>query len=145
MVVNPMTRRVKKKVSVVTDLEGETVIVEVDGVEAAKTLFKIEETQILVSNVNTENIYQKSGYGKLMFATLKCIAQQKKLPLLLDSLDDAVPFYEKIGMLHLNDPEVQKRVIFANVKASDLAQEIDNDDFVFIPQCLNKRKPVIYM
>jgi hypothetical protein len=135
-------KRVKKTVSVITDLEAETVIVEVDGVEAAKALFKFDGTQILVSNVDTEEVYQKCGYGRLLLTALKCIAQQKKMPLVLDSLDDAVPFYEKVGMLHLNDPEVQKRVIFGNVKKSDFAKEIDNDDFVWIPKGL-KHKPTI--
>jgi hypothetical protein len=131
-------------VSVITDLEAETVIVEVDGVEAAKALFKFDGTQILVSNVDTENAYQKCGYGRLLLAALKCIAQQKKLPLILDSLDDAVSFYEKVGMLHLNDPEIQKRVIFGNLKtAKDIAEKIDYDDFIWIPKM--SRKPILYL
>jgi hypothetical protein len=135
-------RRVKKIVSIIVDMKAEEVKVMVDEVEAAKALFTFDGTQILVSNVNTEGVYQKCGYGRLLFDALKCIAQQKRLPLVLDSLDDAVPFYEKIGMLHLNNPEVQKLVIFGNVKKKDYAEEIDNDDFVWIPKRL-KRKPVI--
>jgi hypothetical protein len=66
------------------------------------------------------------------------------LPLILDSLDDAVSFYEKVGMLHLNDPEIQKRVIFGNLKtAKDIAEKIDYDDFIWIPKM--SRKPILYL
>jgi len=123
-------------------MENETVVVMVDDKEVAKALFTFDDTQILVSNVNTDDKYQKCGYGRLLFAALKCIAQQSKLPLLLDSLDDAVPFYEKVGMLHLNDPEVQKLVILGNVRKEKIEENIDNDDFVWIPKGI-RRKPTI--
>lgn len=139
-------RRVRKSISVIVDMKEEEVKVMVDGVEAAKAQFTLDCTQIMVTDVGTENAYQKCGYGRLLFDALKVISNQKKMPLILWSLDDAIPFYEKIGLLHLNDLEVQKRVIFGNLKTTeDIASKIDEDDFIWIPQSLNKRKPIIYM
>lgn len=143
--VNVM-KRVKKHVHVTVDMKAENVIVTVDGVEAAKAEFTMDDTQIMVTNVNTEEVYQKSGYGRLLFDALKVISNQKKMPLILWALDDAIPFYEKIGLLHLNDPEVQKRIIFGNLKTpEDIATKVDGDDFIWIPQSLNRRKPFIYL
>ena len=82
--------------------------------------------------------------SKLLFNALFLLAQQKKMPLILDSLDDAVSFYEKVGMLHLNDPEVQKRVKFGNVISKKLSEKIDNDDFIWIPKHIRK-KPIIFL
>ena len=142
-------RRIKKNMSVVVDMEAETVVVMVDGVEVAKAEFTIDNSQIMVTSVNTEEVYRKCGYGRLLFdGGLKCIANQKKLPLILWSSDYAleIKFYERMGFLHLNDPEVQKRIFFGNLEtAEDIAAKIDNDDFIWIPQSLNRRKPIIYM
>lgn len=138
-------RRVRKNISVIMDIKGEEVKVMVDGQEAAKAQFKFDDTQIMVTDVDTEEVYQKCGYGRLLFDTLKVIAEQKKKPLILSSLNDAIPFYEKIGMLHLNNPEIQRRIIFGNLKTKkDIASKIDEDDFIWLPQHLN-RKPIIYL
>jgi len=139
-------RRVRKEISIIVDMKAENVKIMVDGTEAAKAEFILDGTQIMVTNVNTENAYQKSGYGRLLFDALKCISQQKKMPLILWSSDDAIPFYERIGLLHLDNPEVQKRVIFGNLKTrEDIATKVDGDDFIWIPQSLNRRKPIIYL
>jgi hypothetical protein len=144
-VVNIM-RRVRKEISVIVDMGKETVVIMVDGIEAAKAEFTLDGTQIMVTNVNTKNVYQKSGYGRLLFDALKCISQQKKLPLILWSSDEGIPFYEKIGLLHLDNPEVQNRIIFGNLKTKDdIATKVDDDDFIWIPQSLNRRKPIIYL
>jgi hypothetical protein len=143
--VNVM-RRVRKEISIIVDMKAENVKIMVDGTEAAKAEFTLDGTQIMVTNVNTEDVYQKSGYGRLLFDALKCISQQKKLPLILWSSDEGILFYEKIGLLHLNNPEVQKKVIFGNLKTQeDIATKVDNDDFIWIPQSLNRRKPIIYL
>jgi hypothetical protein len=139
-------RRVRKVVNLIVDLKGGEVKVIVDGVEAAQAKFAFDGSQIMVTDVSTEITYRKCGYGRLLFDGLKCISNQKKIPLILWSLDDAIPFYESIGMLHLNDPEIQKRVIFGNLKTTeDIAAKVDEDDFVWIPQSLSKRKPIIYL
>jgi len=138
-------RRVRKNISVIVDIKGEEVKVIVDDKEAAKAQFKFDGTQIMVTDVETEEVYQKCGYGRLLFDILKVIAEQKKKPFILWSLDDAISFYEKIGMLHLNDPEVQKRVIFGNLRTKeDIASKVGDSDFIWIPSHLN-RKPIIYL
>lgn len=141
-------KRARKEISVIVDIKGETVTVTVDGMEAAKALFTVDGTQIMVTNVDTEEKYRKCGYGRLLIDGLKCVAQQKKMPLILWSSDYAlgIKFYEKCGFFHLNDPEVQKRIFFGNLDtAEDIAAKVDEDDFIWIPQSLNKRKPIINM
>jgi tmRNA-binding protein len=76
---------------------------------------------------------------------LKLLSEQYKLPIVLWSLDPAVPFYEQIGLLHLNNPEVQKKVMFGNVEIKELKEKINNNDFVYMPQSLYRRKPIIYL
>jgi GNAT superfamily N-acetyltransferase len=137
-------RRVRKNVSLIVDLKDEVVKVFVDEVEVSKAEFKFDNTQIMVTDVSTEEKYQKCGYGRLLFDGLKLIAEQKKKPLILWALDTAIPFYEAIGLLHLDNPATQKRVIFGNIKKSKLSEKIDDDDFVWIPKSL-KRKPIIYL
>ena len=138
-------RRIRKNISVIVDIKGEEVKVIVDEKEAAKAQFKFDGTQIMVTDVETKEVYQKCGYGRLLFDALKIIAEQKKKPLILWSLDNAIPFYEKIGMLHLNNPEVQKRIIFGNLRTKeDVSSKVDEDDFIWIPSHLN-RKPIIYL
>jgi hypothetical protein len=141
-------RRVKKQIIVTIDMEQEEVKVMVDGQDASTAQFTIDGSQIMVTSVDTEKVYRKCGYGRLLFDGLKCVANQKKMPLILWSSDYAlgIKFYEKIGFLHLNNPEVQKRIFFGNLEtAEDIAAKIDEDDFIWIPQSLNKRKPIIYM
>lgn len=138
-------RRIRKSMSIITDMKEGTVTVMVDGQEAATASFMFDQTQIRVTDVSTEEVYQKCGYGRLLFDALKCIAQQKKIPLLLWSSSEGIPFYEKLGLLHLNNPEVQKKVIFGNLKTKkDIAEKIDEDDFVWLPQHLNT-KPILYL
>lgn len=144
LMVNIM-RRVKTNMSVIVDMIAETVMVMVDEFEASRAEFTFDDTQIMVTNVGTDEKYQKSGYGRILFDALKLVSEQKKMPLVLWSLIGAVSFYEAIGLLHLNDPEVQKRVIFGNVDTADLNKKVNEDDFVFLPQSLNRRKPIIYM
>jgi GNAT superfamily N-acetyltransferase len=143
--VNAM-KRAKKEISVVVDMSGETVTVTVDGVEAAKAFFTVDGSQIMVTNVDTEEKYRKSGYGRLLMEGLKCVSNQKKLPLVLWASEMAldIKFYEKCGFLHCNDPEAQKRFFFGNLEtAEDIANKVGEKDLVYIPQSLNKRKPII--
>lgn len=137
-------RRVRKNVSLSVDLKDEVVKVIVDGIEVAKAEFTVDGNQIMVTDVSTEEKYQKCGYGRLLFDGLKLISEQTKKPLILWSLDSAIPFYESIGLLHLDNPNVQKMVIFGNVKKSELTEKVDDDDFIWIPKSL-KRKPTIYL
>jgi GNAT superfamily N-acetyltransferase len=131
-------------VKVVLDIEGGTCKVFKGEEEVATADFCFDDTQIRVSSVDTIEKYQRKGYGRLLFAALFLLSAHKKKPLLLWALDDAIPFYEKIGMLHLDNPDVQKRIKFGNVKRKDLPDKVDNDDFVWIPQHL-KSKPTIYL
>lgn len=138
-------RCIKKSLSVLTDMKEGTIEVIVNGNKAADASFIFDGTQIRVINVDTRTIYQKCGYGRLLFDSLKCIARQKKLPLLLWSSDMGIPFYEKLGFLHLNNSDVQKLVIIGNIKSQkDLDKKLCEKDFVWIPSTM-KRKPIIYL
>ena len=117
LVVNVM-KRVKINLFVIVDMREETVVVMVDGLEVSKAEFTLDDTQIMVTDVGTNKKYQKCGYGRILFDALKLVSEQKKMPLVLWSLGSAVSFYEAIGLLHLNDSEVQKRVLFGNVETA---------------------------
>ena len=132
------------KVSVILDIGKGTCKVFRNDEEIATTDFCFDNTQIRISTVDTIPKYQRRGYGRLMFSSLFLLAEQQKMPLYLWALDDAIPFYEKIGMLHLDNPEVQKRVIFGNIAKKDLSEKVDNDDFVWIPPNIRK-KPKIFL
>lgn len=125
-------------------MEGGTVKVIVDGKEVASAGFCFDDTQIRVDTVKTKKVYRRCGYGRLLFDALKCIAQQKKMPLLLCSSNMGIPFYESIGLLHLDNPEVQKLIIFGNLRTKeDIERKIDNDDFIWLPKM--KTKPILYL
>lgn len=132
------------KVSVVLDIDGGTCKVFKNEEEVATADFCFDNTQILISDVDTVTKYHRRGYGRLLFAALFLLAQQQKMPLYLWAASNAIPFYEKIGMLHLNDSKVQKRIKFGNISKKDLSNKIDENDFVWIPQHLN-RKPILYL
>lgn len=136
----------KKYGNIAIDLnmvEGE-IIIFVDGIKVAKTLFMFDGPMIRVTDVTIDDNYQINGYGRMTFDILKIIARQHKMPIYLWALDNAIPFYEKIGMLHLNNPEVQKHIIFANIKDVDIEKQVDEDDFVWLPKGLRGR-PLIYL
>jgi hypothetical protein len=132
------------RVSVILDVGNGTCKVFRNGEEIATADFCFDNTQIRISTVDTIPKYQRRGYGRLMFSSLFLLAEQQKMPLYLWALDNAIPFYEKIGMLHLNNPEVQKRVIFGNIAKEDLPEKVDDDDFVWIPPNI-KKKPKIFL
>jgi hypothetical protein len=131
--------------TVIVDMKDEVIEVIVDGKEVTKIEFINEGNQITIASIGTETPYQKCGYGRLAFEVLKLLSEQYKLPIVLWSLDPAVPFYEQIGLLHLNNPEVQKKVMFGNVEIKELKEKINNNDFVYMPQSLYRRKPIIYL
>ena len=140
------SKKRKKYAGIAIDLNmvDEEITIFVDGKRVAKTYFVFDGPMIRVTDVITEDDYQMNGYGRMMFDVLKAVARHHKMPIYLWALDDAIPFYEKIGMLHLNDPEVQKKVIFANVKDEKIKEEVDEDDFVWLPKGLRGR-PLIYL
>ena len=142
--VRPQKRKKYGSIAVDLDMSKEEVTIFVDGIQAAKTSFMFDGPMLRVTDVGTENGYEMNGYGRMMFDVLKNVARQHKMPIYLWSLDAAIPFYEKLGLLHLNNKEVQKRVIFANLKDTDIDKEVDEDDFVWVPKGLNGR-PLIYL
>jgi len=141
-----MGRRFKKSLVIQTDMKEGNVKIFVDGkkIEVASADFCFDDTQIRITNVATSDAYKKTGYGRLLFDVLKCLAQQHQKPLIFWALEGAIPFYEKIGMLHLDNPAVQLMLIFGNVTAETLLSKVDNDDFVWIPKGL-KVRPTIYL
>ena len=138
-------RKLKKNAIVSIDMENETIKIIINELNATEIEFTIEETQIRVAVVGTEIPFQKCGYGRLAFEALKLLSKQYKLPIIVWSLYPAISFYEKIGFLHLNNPQVQNRVIFGNIKDSELHSKVDECDFIYLPQSLNSRKPIIFM
>lgn len=127
------------------DLKKQEVTIHADEVQVHTLSFIIDETQITVVDTDTLSGWKRKGFGRLAFDALKMIAQRLKLPIYLWSLPPAFRFYERIGFLHLNDPEVQQKIEFGNVEKEKIFTEVDEDDFVWIPQHLKGRKPIIFM
>ena len=135
-----------ENVSVILNLKEAIVSVLVDDYEASRMEFIFDlGHQIMVTSVKTEPLYERNGYAKLMFTVLKALAEYYKMPIVLWSLNDAIKFYEKIGFLHLNDPEVQKLINIGNIEDEVVQEKLDEDDFVWLPQSLLGRKPTIYL
>ena len=140
----PMKRKKYGGIAIDLNMVDEEIIIFVDGVKVAKATFMFDGPMLRITDVRTDDIYQLQGYGRLMFSMLKTVARQHKMPIYVWALDDAIPFYEKIGLLHLNNPDVQKKIIFANIKDKDIPNEVDEDDFVWLPKGLRGR-PLIYL
>jgi hypothetical protein len=133
------------KVDVILDLKEQSVVVYADNEKATTILFVFDGTQIRVTDVTTEDLFQRKGFGRLAFDALKMVATQRRLPIYLWSLEDAIPFYVSIGFLHLDNPKVQERVEFGNLGSKiQIEHEIDETHLIWIPKRL-KDKPLIYV
>lgn len=108
--------------------------------------FCIDGTQIRVTDLSTEGEYQRKGYGRACLDVLKILATQLKMPIILYSLTDAIPFYESVGFEHLDNKKVQSKIKFGNIKnEKDMKDKGPTDgDMIWIPKSLNK-KPIIYI
>ena len=142
--MKPQKRKKYGEIAIDLNMKEEELIIFVDGVKVAKTSFMFDGPMLRITDVGTEDPYQLQGYGRMMFSILKTVARHHKMPIYLWALDGAIPFYEKLGFLHLNNPDVQKKIIFANIKDKDIPNEVDEDDFVWLPKSL-KGRPLIYL
>lgn len=132
------------KVSVILDVGKGTCKIFRNDEEIATTDFYFDNTQIRISTVNTIPKYQRRGYGRLIFSSLFLLAQQQRMPIYLWALDNAIPFYEKIGMLHLNNPKVQKRVIFGNIAKKTFLKKLMTMILFGYHQTLEKNQKSFY-
>lgn len=142
--MKPQKRKKYGNIAVDLNMAEEDVTIFVDGIKVAKTTFVFDGPILRVTDVGTEDGYEMNGYGRMMFDVLKNVARQHKMPIYVWSLDDAIPFYEKLGFLHLNNPEVQKKIIFGNLTNEDINKKIDDDDLIWIPQSI-KGRPLLYL
>jgi len=137
----------KKNITLKLSIRYGYIKVLADGEVITSCEFCIEDTQIRATDLNTEDEYQRKGYGRTCLDALKILATQLKMPIILYSLVDAIPFYESLGFEHLNDKKVQAKVKFGNIKTKkDMKEKGPTDgDMIWVPKSLNKKKPVIYM
>jgi GNAT superfamily N-acetyltransferase len=111
------------------------VVVFLRGEEVSKLLFSIDADQITVSSFNTEEEYQRCGFGSIAMEAVFGIARTLELPVYLYSAANAVPFYKKLGF---------HRVIechWKGVEPDD--KEPDSEDMVWLPQSLYRRRHII--
>lgn len=133
------------------------------GVEEISTACLVfADGQIQVATVYTKEEYRGQGYARLLFNSIFLIAQREKVPIYIRSVTTAIGFYEKIGFLHLGEPEVQDKVNFGIrseppfynyphdrfLSKRELAinpfEIVDRNDMVWIPKGL-KIKPTLYI
>jgi hypothetical protein len=130
--------------------------------EIATATMILADGQIQITTVNVKEELQGHGYGRLLFTSIFFLAQKNKLPLYVRSITTAIEFYEKVGFLHLDEPEVQKMVNFGLRSEQPFYQYphdrflskrelecnpfevVDRNDMVWIPKGL-KIKPTIYI
>jgi ribosomal protein S18 acetylase RimI-like enzyme len=121
----------------------------------------LTDGQIQPTTLNIKQGYRSQGWGRLLITVLCFYARQCNISMyLLPTNIRAIAFYEHLsdlGIIHLNDPEVQKKVNFGirrnppfgNVLTDEEYSEnplkkINEQDFVWIPKGL-KIKPTIYI
>ena len=110
----------------------------------AKVKFYIDETQIFISDVDTDSRHKRCGYGRLMMEYMMFLAEVIKLPILLFSVSEVEKFYVKLGMERCISAKMQRRLVVIN-ENPDNSHEWWSGDFIWIPKCLRrKRKLRVY-
>lgn len=100
----------------------------------SKLCFTIDHDQITVSTFNTEAEYQRCGYGSIAMEVIFGLSRILRLPVVLYSSVKAVGFYQKLGFHRA------KENYWKAIKPDD---EIDDEDMIWVPQCLNRRRRII--
>lgn len=145
MPTKPQKRKRYTQMAIDVDMVDEEIKIFIDDREEPISVcyFMFDGPMIRVTDIETSDGFKRSGYGHLMMNILKMISIQHKMPIYLWALDEAIPFYESIGFKHLDDPEVQKNVFFANITDErHLHKNIDHDDFIYIPKSLKGRATI---
>lgn len=105
--------------------------------------FWVDVTHIYITNLDAHQWHRRCGYGRLTMDYMMFLAESLRKPIILYSYDETVQFYEKLGMKHLDSKAMSKKVRVLN-ENPDHKHEWSDTDFIWIPNCL-KRKKVLWV
>jgi predicted GNAT family acetyltransferase len=115
-----------------------------DGKQIGETLFMEDRTQITITDVNVDEKFQMRGYGRIMLKVVMRYAQEKKKPIYLYSLEDVVPFYEKLGFCRIKKWTGACEIFIKNLNPEKPEEkQIDDADMIWIPK--GKKKATVYI
>ena len=131
-----MTRKTGLKLVITSDPKKRFVdaVLYKKDVKIANVTFWIDELTITVEDLNTESSYRRCGYSRLLMNVVFGFAEFFDKPVLLYSVTDALPFYEKIGFISMTKPEMKKRIITMNKNPKLMVYEWGNQDLIWLPK-----------
>ena len=115
-----------------------------NGKQIGETLFMETRTQITITDANVDEKFQMKGYGRIMLKTIMRYAQERKKPIYLFALDDAVTFYESLGFCRIKKWTGTCEIFIKNLNPEkSKEQQIDDTDMIWIPK--NKKRATLYL
>lgn len=100
--------------------------------------FTVNEQQIYVDTLNTDKGFRHIGYGSLAMDVVKGYSEFLEIPIILYSISNSYPFYERMGFQSCNSDKIQRRIV--QLKATEPPDEMD---YIWIPKCLSKKRKVV--
>jgi hypothetical protein len=101
--------------------------------------FTVNDQQIYVDTLNTESGYQHIGYGSIAMDIMKGFARFLEIPIILYSIHNSYPFYEKMGFMSCRNKKMKRRLIQLK-KDADAPDELD---LIWLPECLVDKKKIV--
>ena len=98
--------------------------------------FCITETSLWVSWLETKPHFRKCGYARLVIDYYKGVCTILGIPLFLNSLEEAVGFYEKLGFKEVITIKEKFRVI----ENKDYVWDVY--DYVWLPPSLRRKRKI---
>ena len=131
------------KVKVTIDLKNGYGFLTRDGSNSklVEVEFICDDNQIVLTDLTAK--HRKVGYGTMIMYTMMGIAKAEKKPIVLFSLMEVVPFYEKLGFMHLSKFKKGTykgkavRILNLNPETS-FNRQIGLEDFIWVPPNLDK-------
>lgn len=133
----PIKDTIKNFVGEISLVKGHTPV--------CKVKFWIEETHIYITDLDAHEEHRRCGYGRLTMDYMIFLAEVLRRPIILFSYDSSVPFYEKLGMEHLDSKKLKKKIRVLN-EDPDHKHKWCESDMIWIPKCLKHEKVIwVYM
>lgn len=119
---------------------GEVTLVK-EHTPVCKIKFWVDETRIYITDLDVHERHRRCGYGRLTMDYIMFLAEVLRKPIFLYSEVEAVKFYEKLGMEHLNSPKMKRKIRVLNENPK-YKHHWDDEDFIWIPKCLRRQKRI---
>lgn len=109
-----------------------------DGNAIGGAGFTVSDLEIYVDSLNMDAEYQCLGYGSMIMDVIKGLSRFLRKPIILYSVGDSLPYYEKMEFCSCLDEKYSKKIVFN----SDDPDPSDKD-LIWIPECLRRRKILV--